>query len=96
MSAPTHGRRRAARALAGLLLAGLLAACGVTDQEQPVRIEPDEVPFGLLRETPSGSDSASDPASDPASDSDAPSGADASTDSGSAPSGVTTPVAGSP
>lgn len=88
MSAPTHGRRRAARALAGLLLAGLLAACGVTDQEQPVRIEPDEVPFGLLRETPSGSGSASD--------SDAPSGADASTDSGSAPSGVTTPVAGSP
>lgn len=32
---------------AGLLVAG----CGVSTQEQPVRIDRDEVPFGLLRDS---------------------------------------------
>jgi uncharacterized lipoprotein len=40
-------------AVASVLLALVLAGCGVTTQERPARIGRDDVPFGLLRNPPS-------------------------------------------
>jgi spore germination protein GerM len=39
-------------AVAALLTTALLAGCGVSSQEQATRIEPQDVPFGLLEDQP--------------------------------------------
>ena len=52
---PSTGRLRralAAALLVALLGGSLLAACGVTSQSDATRIEPGDVPFGLLEDQP--------------------------------------------
>ncbi len=51
--APHRLRRAAAAAFVAALVAGpLLAACGVSSQSKATRIEPTDVPFGLLDDEP--------------------------------------------
>lgn len=52
-AAVVHRRGRVASAVAALVVVGALVGCGVSPQDEAVRIAPESVPFGLLEETPS-------------------------------------------
>lgn len=56
---PNRRRVRGLRVVAPMLLALLLAGCGVTTQERPAPIDRREVPFGLLRPPPTSEADAS-------------------------------------
>jgi hypothetical protein len=38
--------------LGACLIAGVACGCGVTTQDRPVRMDPDDVPFELLEDRP--------------------------------------------
>lgn len=45
--------RRARALVATIVLGTALAGCGVTTQDQPTTVDPRDVPFELLQESPS-------------------------------------------